>query len=210
MPPDMHFDHLPSVIAPSSSPYGDGWDVLWLGHCGARFPNTALDAWAAESKNVPKGRVVHQNDRTVPEPRYLNILSDDDDPRVIYPAHTRITHHVMGSICSLAYGVSQAGARRILYEMGIKSFAKPFDIMLQQFCEGSNGHDYHTCITVQPQLFNHHRPAGRTSSYSDISDHGDEVREANSTENIQWSVRVNLEGLLRGKDQFEDQFPDGA
>ncbi|MCJ1364751.1 hypothetical protein MMC16_003867 [Acarospora aff. strigata] len=55
MPPDMNFDCLPSVVAPSSSPYGDGWDVLWLGHCGARFPNTALDAWAAESKNIPKG-----------------------------------------------------------------------------------------------------------------------------------------------------------
>ncbi|KAJ2996244.1 hypothetical protein NUW58_g1042 [Xylaria curta] len=36
--PDLAFDRLPATTAPLDSPYGDEWDVLWLGHCGMHFP----------------------------------------------------------------------------------------------------------------------------------------------------------------------------
>lgn len=49
--PDLEFDRLPVTVAPASSPYGDEWDVLWLGHCGMHFPFTDRNV-------VPKGRVV--------------------------------------------------------------------------------------------------------------------------------------------------------
>jgi hypothetical protein len=48
---DFAFDSLPATVAPASSPYGDEWDVLWLGHCGMHFP-------FANGKVIPKGRVV--------------------------------------------------------------------------------------------------------------------------------------------------------
>ncbi|KAH0566197.1 hypothetical protein GP486_000411 [Trichoglossum hirsutum] len=208
-PLDLKFDALPSTTQPLSSPYGDGWDVLWLGHCGVNFPDTEPADSAEKSKNLPKGRVVHLNDETVPEPRYLKMHAEYEDPLEMYPPHSRIVHHAMGSICSLVYAVTQASARRILYNMGIKSFEAPFDLMLRDHCQGSGVRSYHPCLTVQPQLFNHHRPAGKKSSESDISDHGTGYREKPITKFIRWSVRMNLERYLNGEEDYEDQFPDG-
>lgn len=210
VPPDLNFDALPSTIQPLYSPYGDGWDVLWLGHCGVNFPSAKVEGAAERSKNQPKGRVVHLNDKTVPEPRYLKMLAEYEDPVEIYPPHSRIVHHAMGSICSLVYAVTQASARRILYDMGIKSFDAPFDLMLRDYCQGSGVRSYHPCLTVQPQLFDHHRPAGKMSSESDISDHGTGYREKPITEFIRWSTRMNLEKSLSGVEDYEDQFPDGS
>lgn len=52
--PDFEFDSLPATVEPLISPYGDEWDVLWLGHCGMRFPYQ-------DNKVIPKGRVVQED-----------------------------------------------------------------------------------------------------------------------------------------------------
>ena len=208
MAPDLQFGNLPATVAAKVSPYGDEWDILWLGHCGMNMP-TIRDAVLKDSSlKQPKGRVVHLNDETVPEIKKLNILDAAEDVRKLYPDHTRVTHHVAGAICSLGYAVSQAGARRLLYELGLKTFDEPFDLMLRSFCQGTNAHEYHLCLTVQPQFFEHHRPKGRTSQDSDITDHGDEVRDFAFTLNIRYSTMLNLEKLLKGDTQYNDQFPD--
>ncbi|KAI9830942.1 MAG: hypothetical protein M1819_005325 [Sarea resinae] len=213
MPPDMHFGSLPPVSPPSSSPYGDGWSVLWLGHCGTIFPSCKVEASAERSKNQPKGRVVHLDDDTVPESHYFENFTDlwgwqQDDPRAAYPPHTRIAHHSMGTVCTLGYAVTQESARRILYEFGVKAFNAPFDIMMRDLCEGTSNRPYHTCLTVQPQLFNHHRPAGNKKYESDINDHGGAENTHAYTEIIRWSARLNLDRLLYGATEFEDQYPD--
>ena len=213
MPPDISFDSLPSTVAPKVSPYGDGWSVLWLGHCGTIFPSSQVEASKEESKNQPKGRVVHLNDDTVPSTKYFKYFedlwgSDQDDARKAYPAHTRITHHAMGTVCTLGYAVTQQSARRILYELGLKSFPYAFDLMMRDLCDGVNGRPYHTCLTVQPQLFNHHRPIGAKKHYSDITDHGDGFNEKPYTEVIRLSTRMNLEKLIEGSTDYDDQYPD--
>lgn len=211
MPADILFHQLPATLPPAVSPYGDGWDVLWLGHCGTEFPNTSLPAPAASplraalSRRLPRGRVVHLGDDTVPANDHLHFLSDEDDPRLSYPAHTRITHHVLGSVCSLAYAVSQRGARRLLYELGVRKFDGAFDVMLRDTCDGSNARHRGVCLTVQPQLFNHHRPAGHASSYSDISEHPEKINELPHTEMIRWSARLNLWNSIQGSG-YDDQF----
>lgn len=54
---DLLFDNLPSTIPPKHSPYGDNWDVLWVGHCGMRMPSKSV----ANGDKIPKGRVIrHQ------------------------------------------------------------------------------------------------------------------------------------------------------
>ncbi|WEW56536.1 hypothetical protein PRK78_001982 [Emydomyces testavorans] len=208
MPQSFDLNQLPQTVPPMTSPYGDNWDILWLGHCGTEFPNSELQSKAELSGQLPRGRVAHYNDATVPKDEHLLFLSKEDDPRKTYPPHTRVIHHAMGSICSLGYAVSQKGARRLLYELGVKSFDGPFDLMLRDVCEGVKGRDRATCLTVQPQLFNHHRPAGNTSFYSDISGHGQGIVDHPFTHMIRWSTRLNLPNLFNGKTEFNDQFPD--
>jgi hypothetical protein len=148
------------------------------------------------------------DDITVPERQYLKTIYDVDCLKNEYPSHTRLTHHVSDMACSLGYAVSQAGARRLLYWLGLMEITTAFDLELRHFCEGSDGKPYHNCLTVQPGLFQHHRPAGNKTLESDISSHGTEYRDKPVTEMIRWSLRMNVEALLDGRTDLVDQFPD--
>ncbi|KAH6647300.1 hypothetical protein BKA67DRAFT_663633 [Truncatella angustata] len=182
---------------PKVSPYGDHWNLMWTGHCGMHFP------W---SKLAPRARVV-QNDVTVPQHRYIEGAPDLKEQ---YPEHARVYHHVQEGICSLGYAVTQNTARQMVYEMGMKPFNTAFDILLLWFCDGAEkeGRSYHDCLSMQPSLFQHHRPAGSRAAESDISPHGDGyVNEAHTTV-VRHSVRMNAEEIMRGGTNFKDQYPD--
>ncbi|KAI1112467.1 hypothetical protein F5Y14DRAFT_269421 [Nemania sp. NC0429] len=199
--PDLEFAHLPETVAPVSSPYGDEWEVLWLGHCGMHFP-------FKDNNVVPKGRVV-QFDQTVPERRHLWTLSDPNDLKEQYSDHMRVTHHAQDGVCSLAYAVTQKSARKLLYELGLKDVNSPFDIMLQWFCEGKGepNRGYHNCLTTMPSIFHIHLAAGPKRSASDISDHGEGDQE-DSTSVIRTSVKMNAAALLAGQTELVDAYPD--
>jgi hypothetical protein len=197
---DISFDNLPTTIPPKSSPYGDHWDFIWVGHCGMHFP-------FRPGKNIPKGRVI-QIDHTVPQQQHLRTLSSPDDLKVQYPNHTRAVHHVQDGVCSLGYAITQATARQLLYSIGLNDVNTAYDILLRQFCEGTGGRKYHNCLTMQPSLFQHHRPAGSKNAESDISDHGEGFREVAVTDVVRWSTRMNWEVLLDGRTDFVDQWPD--
>lgn len=101
------------TTAPASSPYGDieRWDLLWLGHCGTRFPRQS-------DGNVPLGRIAITNDVTVPAKQHINVEFGDFEI-LDYPPHTRVVSRARVNTCILGYGISQAGARRFLYEVGV-------------------------------------------------------------------------------------------
>lgn len=115
----------------------------------------------------------------------------DREPQSIYPRRTRVTHHVAGAICSSGYAVSQQGARRLLYGMGVAEFDLEYDNMLRKHCEGVNGRTRGNCLTVQRPLSDDRRPAGYASSHSDIANHGQCIVDKPSTNGIRWSTRVN-------------------
>jgi hypothetical protein len=192
------------VIAPTTSPYGDldRWDLFWLGHCGSRFPR-------ASDINAPLGRAVISNDATVPEPQHIKMQFGNDELVQQYPAHTRVVSRARMNTCTLGYALSLPGARRLLYEFGVHKMTGTTDMMLRSVCHGVDGRPIRTCLTVQPQLFQHHRPVGSKASYSDISDHGNEYNDRPITENIRWSVRVNFPKLVDGKTDYIDYFKDG-
>ncbi|EFR03130.1 hypothetical protein MGYG_06124 [Nannizzia gypsea CBS 118893] len=193
-----------STIPPVHSPYGDNWDILWLGHCGVNFPDATLRDIA---RDIPGGRVIQRNDSTVPEAEHLVLSPKNDEFTSSFPPHTRVVHHAMTAVCSLGYGVSQKTARRLLYEFGVKKFDRPYDLMLRDACDGTEGRVRNTCLTVQPQLFNHHRPAGNGSFTSDITKHEGQIEKA-YTEMIRWSTRLNLPKLIAGDTDYDEQFPD--
>lgn len=199
-PVEFSFDHLPSTEPPRLSPYGDNWEFLWLGHCGAHFPFA--------DNAIPKGRVIHRNDPTVAEKRYLWTINSPFTLVEDYPEHTRAVHHSQEGVCSLAYAVSQRGARRLLQEVGLRDVSDGFDILLRFFCEGTQGRTMANCLTVQPSLFHHHRPVGPVGFESDIGQHGDGFRDKAYTDMVRWSVRLNAERILAGETEMHDQYPN--
>ncbi|OJD34676.1 glycosyltransferase family 25 protein [Diplodia corticola] len=215
---DEYSDNGELMAEPTTSPYGDidRWDVLWLGHCGVRFPRGASSPASDATANtrppslLPLGRVVMANDPTVPEPQHVDKQFGSDELRQQYPAHTRVVSRARQGTCTLGYAVSQPGARRVLYEMGVRRLTGKLDSMLRALCDG--GEDVlraPACLTVQPQLFQHHRPVGAKLAFSDISDHGDGYNSQAFTRNVRWSTRLNFPRLVDGRTDYVDLWRDG-
>lgn len=197
---EFTLDSLPSTVPPKISPYGDSWDMLWLGHCGMQFP-------LSTEAGIPMGRVIHRNDVTVPPKGNLWSFSQPFTLVDTYPAHTRAVHHVFDGVCSLGYAVSQHGARSLLREIGLREVLDPLDILLRFYCEGTHGRNKHNCLAMQPPLFNHHRVAGPDSAASNIGTHGGGYRKESMTDMVQWSVRLHADAILEGTRNYTDQYP---
>ncbi|KAF2206424.1 glycosyltransferase family 25 protein [Cercospora zeae-maydis SCOH1-5] len=203
-PPSFEVDNRTLTTTPTTSPYGDlsRWGMLWLGHCGCRFP------WAND-KNVPIGRAIIPDDETVPARQHINIEFGDTQLVDGYPDHTRVVARSRVNTCTLAYAVSQDGARRMLYEFGVHKITDPLDMMYRALCDGVSGRELMTCLSPQPALFNHHRPAGPKSAWSDISgSHGNDSVEIPFSTNIRWATRVNFPKLVNGHTDYIDSYPD--
>ena len=129
---NLNFQDIPKSNSRLSSPFGDNWDIIWLGHCGMSIPE----------KDAKEGIVVQYNDPFVPETQYLRSWEvNKPTPLTIYPNHTRAIVHERGGVCSLACAVSQSGARKLLYNLGLRLLDAPFDLMLRNFCEGTHGNE---------------------------------------------------------------------
>lgn len=200
-PLPLSFEQLPATQPPVTSPYGDGWDLLWLGHCGVQQPvGNPKEEWAERSRHISKGTVVKLHDTTVPQNSDIHSWDDDGHARFrnSYAPYTRVYHSGLDEVCTFAYAVSQAGARKILYDLGLWKMEDPFDLGLRQFCDGIMGHERHICLTTQPSLFSHYEHK-----------EGSEL-DHEKTWNIRWSARENLPKLLDGNTDYDDQWPDGG
>ncbi|KAF7191866.1 hypothetical protein HII31_06911 [Pseudocercospora fuligena] len=203
---EFSIDDEDRVSSPKSSRYGDldRRDLLWPGHCGS--------GWPPEDLHQPLGRVLIKDDPTVPETQHIDQQMGSAEFMEIYPNHTRVISHAHNNLCMLAYAISQKGAQRILFELGINSMSGPTDVGFRQMCHGQGvsqgGHL--TCLTLQPQLFGQHRPAGAQAAFSDISGAWTGNNKQAYTRNIRQSVRLNFEKLAAGvKTGFTDLLKDG-
>ncbi|KAI1472464.1 glycosyltransferase family 25 protein [Daldinia caldariorum] len=204
--------------------YGDDWDVLWLGHCGADFPDG--------QSSVSPLRVEISGDETVPAPKHLkpHPFSLNDKLGELYPPHTRVVHASSGNVCTLAYAVSQRGARKLLSQFD-NHYDTQWDLMLQKWCEGkyavegkshqnvrANSDDetppkraesVPVCLTVQPPLFSHHYAESGTSN---IQGQGGGYAKGTGTPYIRLSVQQNIDRLVAGAQESElvDQLPDNG
>lgn len=203
---EIDFHNGPLTVPPTTSPYGDGWDLLWLGHCGTQFPTRE------DTPDTPRGRVIQAGDETVPEYRhFVYYFEKEKTVKTNYNNHTRFYFHTRGNVCTIAYAISQQGARRLLYELGLHKMNDPQDLMHRQFCDGRKGRRHHTCLTTIPELFQSHRPAGAKAGFSDIDVKMQQSTSVNDhpwTSNIRWSTRINMLKLVEGDTDFDDQFPD--
>ena len=193
----------------TANPYGRDWDVLWLGHCGAELP--------PPSPHHPN-RLILSNDPTVAAPKHLKPMAvgPQDPLATLYPPQTRLYHRTSNStLCTLAYAVTQAGARKILYQFGIRGFSKGYDFALSDYCAGigrgfvkedagdeEGGIRRPMCVTVQPPLFSHFWSERGTSDIVGTGVGGREI----GTRYVRRSVRRGIEGLVRGEEGMEEQW----
>ncbi|KAF2197490.1 hypothetical protein GQ43DRAFT_444212 [Delitschia confertaspora ATCC 74209] len=208
-----------------SSPYGDPsqWDILWIGHCGAGFPRYRSSSRKIEvtAKSV---LLTLLNDATVPLPKWIKahpFQSEPDPLASAYPPHTRIYHRGSGGLlCTVGYAVSQRGARRILHQFGVKEWNGIFDSELGKWCaaederlktgsaDGSKKEKKgkeRVCLTSQPPIFAHHHPM---EGESDIGGLGGGYARKHETKYLRYSVRMNLEKIVRAEKALKDQWPD--
>lgn len=202
-------EDAPSSSIPKTSAYGDldRWDILWLGHCGMSVPPPSGPA------DYPRGRVAF-HDPTVPERSQLRYFQyvNDNVLKNEYPDHTRLVHWANRGICQSTYAVSQRGARKMLFAMGVNQFYAPVDLMTRDLCDTGLGKDAPraNCVSVQPPLFMNHRPAGPKSGFSDIDDPIPDFNYVPVTRNIRLSTKMNLKSLVLGSTELVDQWPDTA
>lgn len=83
---------------PGIFPYGDKWDVIWFGHCGA---------W-----NHDNHRIYSFNDSAVPPEDYEYTFSDKPREEQHRPG-TRSVFPLGFAVCSTAYAISNAGAVKL-------------------------------------------------------------------------------------------------
>ncbi|CAM1503736.1 Fc.00g013270.m01.CDS01 [Cosmosporella sp. VM-42] len=204
------------------SPYGDNWDILWLGHCGEPFPETLQEnvALSVEAKSRLSGKYVIHNDMTVPPSSKISRLVDWSR----YPAHTRVVHLTAAPICSFSYAVTQRGARKLLYALSINGLHMAFDNSLAQLCRDSAGAMSRgleerglgiKCISVNPTIMFHHKAKGPVSADTDLQSMSldGRIRGQGVTESIKYSMRMNLENMLMGKPpqaQYKEGPLDGS
>ena len=182
----------PTDEAPHS-PYGDGWDLIWFGHC------------ASSTIKGDDRQFIMRNDPNVP-PRQHRANYGDIPDMSAYDDHTRIMFFTAGNTCTYSYALSYRGAAKILKYLSIDIFNKPIDYGLREMCEKKNRG--FTCISVFPQIFAEHKPAGANQRDSDIDDrNATSVRAKGYSHNTVHSTRLNLEHLIDGRmDLLENQY----
>lgn len=212
-PSSMTLHTAPAIYCANPRPGADGWDVLWLGHCGEPFPETLEENAGLPSDDMAQmsAKYIIHDDETVPPYSQVSKLVDWSQ----YPPRTRVVHMSAAPICTFAYAVSQSGARKILYGLSVDGLHMAFDNSLAQLCRDavygvgrnqSGGLDV-KCVSVNPTIMFHHKAKGLVAAGSDIQDVGSDgsIRERGVTESIRWSTRLNLRNILTGK-ELESQF----
>ncbi|KFA45886.1 hypothetical protein S40293_11406 [Stachybotrys chartarum IBT 40293] len=175
------------------SPYGDDWDILWLGHCGDWFPETLYENQdldkAAESRISAK--YIIPIDPTVPP---LHKLSGRIN-WLEWEPQTHFIHRSAAPLCSFAYAVTQEAARKLLYAMSVDGLHTDFLHSLSRVCQGSvrgfatkqTKVNYGLrCVSVNPTMIFHHKPRGLMEGDTDANTYGINggVREEGFTESV--------------------------
>ena len=120
------------VPAPQPRPYGDKWDILWLGHCG--------------SSANGDGRIYAFNDTAAPDEDHA--WAYGERPAEGHrPPGTRIVYQLDKTVCTTSYAISNKGARK--FEKLFQEANSPIDLKIWDAC--ANSPDL-ACIGVWPQV----------------------------------------------------------
>lgn len=181
----------------TASPYGDDWDIIWLGHCGVSC-----------RENDPY--FVSSNDTTVLPPHHF-LPYWRDPPSFGVPDYSRLTCAVDDAVCSIVYAVTYRGAQKILAALSVNptgladkiDIGAQFDVSLGRMC----GNGYLRCFAVYPSLTGGYHPAGPSSKESDIHGGNEDVHPI-SSHGVMYSTMLNINRILAGEDTVVSNWDD--
>ncbi|KIW22001.1 uncharacterized protein PV07_12599 [Cladophialophora immunda] len=180
------------------SPYGDDWDILWLGHCGTSIlPDEHRRFFVIP--NDPTVEPPHLRQENYHEPNTSHWRTGPDGG-----SRTRIVFRSGNAACTAAYAISQKGAKKALYYLSMVPYNDPIDLRLAALCKSKV-----KCISPWPQLVGVSWPTGNAAKWSDIGygpDSEATVQEGKSL-HLMYSVRQNLPNMLEGQTVFDSQYP---
>jgi hypothetical protein len=164
---------LTNATRSSNSPYGDSWDLLWLGHAG-------------DPIDFKDGNYVATMDQTLPESTiYRHVYGG----RSYFPPQLRVVHYSIAPLCTFAYAVTQAAALK-MYALSRGGQDRIITMNMRKWCTQGTLR----CVTVNPELFHHHKKAGEVASQIAIVEGWDgraAPAELTYTANIRYSARCN-------------------
>ncbi|KIW21346.1 hypothetical protein PV08_01926 [Exophiala spinifera] len=182
------------------SPYGDGWDVLWIGHCSAEPSNSRRWVIPKDPTVVPPG---NRSYWFKPDMERWESAPEQD-------TQTRLLFDVGLGSCSAAWAVSLAGAEKILYELSMSPFNDAIDMGVAQMCFQKTWNM--RCIAPYPTIVGVSKPAGSVDRGSDIREDenmdGTAIRPTAESERLVFSTRQNIPRFLAKEGTFESLFPD--
>ncbi|KAJ5293580.1 hypothetical protein N7508_008401, partial [Penicillium antarcticum] len=171
------------------SPYGDSWDLLWLGHCSSR------------AKKGPYWKI--PNDPTVAPLQYRTGFKHPsiiDEPDAAFSRYIYLAEDLL---CSYGIAWTLDAARNALARMSMLELdVAAADVGFHVACDGGL-----RCLTSEPALIGSYRRAGPPQADSDIEIfESTEWHEAGSG-HIVWSSSLNALRLAAGS-TVKAQWPE--
>ena len=191
---------VPEATIPDG-PYGDDWDILWFGHVAVSDTSPYIGG------EQDSRRFVIPKDPTV-LPHWLR--TEHTRPNMDWweqgPAgdnQTRIVLYTHWSLNTAGYAVSQRGARKLIYHLGLIPFNDAVDQGMGLLCK----YNFLKCIAPFPALVGVSKPPGDTERWSDIGHIDAEDKGKASIKGfslrVNFSTRQNIDRLIDGKKVFE-------
>ena len=185
----------------ASSPYGNGWDVLTIGHCDAEARKEDMRRWVIP--NDPTVIAPHiRGGAWIPDMKPWQAWNSKHPDK---SNNTRICFASEWNACTTAYAVSLAGAMKILYYQSMTPFNEKFDNGLGNMLRHHEKKSNFTGITCYPTVIGVSHGAGTGAKTSDIESYGG-IHERPYSERLQFPVRKNIERLFRGDNIFEGEY----
>lgn len=182
------------------SPYGDGWDIIWIGHCCSKPDYNDNRRWV-----IPR-------DPTVLPPKARWEFEKPDMSPWETGSHgdtsTRIMYIQEWGFCTSAYAISLRGAEKVIYRQSMQPFNDAIDNGLGHMC--SEKVLNFTCIAPFPTIIGISKPAGSSNRGSDLGHvPGEETFHPKSQSlMLMFPVGQNIERLIHHDSSFLSQFPE--
>lgn len=192
-------NHDSSSSSPSS-PYGDNWDMFWLGHCG-------MKSIQEERGHEQPAFYVIPDDPTVRPPHHK---MDFVNPRLAenpeFQRH-RLIFAGEGPICSWSLAFTYDGARKALTALSMVGVDEPVDLGYNFFCGGILGIPVR-CFSTYPSLMGTWTQQGPSSRDSDIVESDVDDWHDASSQTMVYSTMLNLMTFANNSTKIRAQWDD--